>query len=47
MEITEERKADVLILRVIQKLDASTSKEPEDKLLSHVAANRGKLVVDL
>jgi anti-sigma B factor antagonist len=47
MEITEERRADVLILRVIGKLDASTSKALEDKILPLIAASQGKLVVEL
>ena len=47
MEITEDQRSDVLILRVIGKLDASTSKDLETKLLSHIAANRGKLLLDL
>lgn len=47
MEITEERRADVLILRVIGKLDASTSKDLEAKVLPLTASSQGKLVVDL
>jgi len=47
MEITEERRADVLILRVIGKLDASTSKALEDKILPMISSNQAKLVVDL
>jgi len=47
MEITEERRADVLILRVIGKLDASTSKALENKLLPVIAAGQEQLVVEL
>jgi anti-sigma B factor antagonist len=47
MEITEERRADVLILRIIGKLDASTSKALEDKILPLIASNQDKLVVEL
>ena len=47
MEITEERRADLLILRVIGKLDASTSKALEVKILPLIASSQGKLVVDL
>lgn len=47
MEITEERRADVLILRVLGKLDASTSKDLENRILPLIAGNHGKLVIDL
>ena len=47
MEITEERRGDVLILRVIGKLDASTSKSLEDKVLALITARQENLVVDL
>ena len=47
MEITEERRANLLILRVIGKLDASTSKDLEAKVLALVASNQEKLVIDL
>jgi anti-sigma B factor antagonist len=47
MEITEERRADVLILRVIGKLDASTSKDLEGKILGLIGAHQEKLVVEL
>jgi anti-sigma B factor antagonist len=47
MEITEERRANILILRVIGKLDASTSKDLEAKVLALVASNQEKLVIDL
>ncbi len=47
MEITEERRADILILRVIGKLDASTSKDLENKILGLIAAREEKMVVDL
>ena len=47
MEITEERRADVLVLHVIGKLNASTSKGFEDKILALIAAGQEKLVIDL
>ena len=47
MEITEERRGDVLILRIIGKLDSSTSKDLEEKILSIIASSQGKLVIDL
>ena len=47
MEIAEERKGDISILQVAGKLDASTSKELEDRVLALVASGRNKLVVDL
>ena len=48
MEITEERSsADVLILSVIGKLDVSTSKALQDKILSLIASGQRKFVVDL
>ena len=47
MEITEERRADILVLRVIGKLDASTSRELQDKILPLIDSNHGKLIIDL
>lgn len=47
MEITEERRADGLVLHVIGKLNASTSKGLEAKLLALIAAGQEKLVIDL
>ena len=47
MEITEEGRADVVILRVIGKLDASTAKALEDRILPLIASGRSKLVVEL
>ena len=47
MEITEEQRADVLILRVIGKLDASNSKDLETKILPLITSSQEKLVVDL
>ena len=47
MEITEERTGDILILRIIGKLDSSTSKDLEEKILSIIASSQGKLVIDL
>lgn len=47
MEITEERNADLLILRLIGRLDASTSKSLEDKILPLIAADEKKLIIEL
>ena len=47
MEITEERRANVLILRLMGKLDASTSKALEDTILPHIASGQDRLVVEL
>lgn len=47
MEITEERRADILILGIIGRLDASTSKDAEDKILALLASSQGKVVIDL
>ena len=47
MEITEERNADLLILRLIGRLDASTSKTLEEKILPSIAAGQGKLIIEL
>ena len=47
MEITEERREDISILRIIGKLDSSTSKDLEEKILSLIASSQGKLVIDL
>jgi len=47
MEITEERRGDILILQIIGKLDSSTSKDLEEKILSIIASSQGKLVIDL
>jgi len=47
MEITEEQRGEILILRIIGKLDSSTSKDLEEKILSLIASSQGKLVIDL
>ena len=47
MEITEEQRDNISILRVIGKLDASTSKDLEVKVLSLIASNQAKLIIDL
>ena len=47
MEITEERRENILILRVVGRLDASTSKALEEKLLPLIASGQGQLVIDL
>lgn len=47
MEITEERRMNMLILRVMGKLDASTARDLEGKFLDLAAAGQVDLVVDL
>jgi len=47
MEITEERRENILILRVIGRLDASTSKTMEERLLSIIDSGEGRLVIEL
>jgi len=47
MEITEERRGDISILRIIGRLDSSTSKDLEEKILPLIASSQGKLVIDL
>lgn len=47
MEIIQERNGDVLILRLVGKLDASTSKDLETKMLAVIAERNLKLVIDL
>ena len=47
MEITEERRADILILHISGKLDAATSKTLEDKILSLISPTQVKLIIEL
>ncbi len=47
MEITEERRENILILRVIGRLDSSTSKTMEERLLSVIDSGEGRLVIEL
>ena len=47
MEITEERRENILILRVIGRLDSSTSKMMEERLLSIIDSGEGRLVIEL
>ena len=47
MEITEERRGDISILGIIGRLDSSSSKDLEEKMLSLIASSQGKLVIDL
>ncbi len=47
MEITEERRENILILRVIGRLDATTSKTMEERLLSIIDSGEGRLVIEL
>jgi len=47
MEITEERREDILILRVIGRLDSSTSKTMEERLLPIIDSGEGRLVIEL
>jgi anti-anti-sigma factor len=47
MEITEDRTADVLILSLSGKLDATTAKTFEDKILAEIEAGDRRLMIDL
>jgi anti-anti-sigma factor len=47
MEITEERRVDVLILGILGRLDSTTSKSVEEKLVSAIEAGERRLVIDL
>jgi anti-sigma B factor antagonist len=47
MEISEDRKADVLILSLSGKLDATTAKTFEDKILAVINSGAQRLAVDL
>ena len=47
MDISEDRKADALILALSGKLDATTAKPFEDKILGVINSGTQRLVVDL
>ena len=47
MEISEDRTADVVILGLSGKLDATTAKTFEDKILADIEAGERRLVIDL
>lgn len=47
MEIIEERRENILILRVIGRLDSSTSKMMEERLLPIIDSGEGRLVIEL
>ncbi|MGH7846311.1 MAG: STAS domain-containing protein [Candidatus Binatia bacterium] len=47
MEISEDRKADVVILLLSGKLDATTAKTFEDKIIGAINSGTRRLVVDL
>lgn len=47
MEITEDKKGDIVILALSGKLDASTSKTFEDKLLADIDSGGQRSVIDL
>jgi anti-sigma B factor antagonist len=47
MEITEDKTAGILVLGLAGKLDATTSKLLEDKILGVIDAGETRLVVDL
>ena len=47
MEISEDRTADVVILGLSGKLDATTAKVFEDKILADIEAGERRLVIDL
>jgi anti-anti-sigma factor len=47
MDISEDRKADVVILALSGKLDATTAKTFEDKILTVINSGAHRLVVDL
>jgi anti-sigma B factor antagonist len=47
MDISEDRKADVVVLALSGKLDATTAKTFEDKILGVINSGTQRLVVDL
>ena len=47
MDISEDRKADAVILALSGKLDATTAKTFEDKILAVINSGAQRLVVDL
>jgi anti-anti-sigma factor len=47
MDISEDRKADAVVLALSGKLDATTAKNFEDKILGVINSGTQRLVVDL
>ena len=47
MDISEDRKADAVVLALSGKLDATTAKMFEDKILGVINSGAQRLVVDL
>ena len=47
MDISEDRKADAVILALSGKLDATTAKTFEDRILGVINSGTQRLVVDL
>jgi stage II sporulation protein AA (anti-sigma F factor antagonist) len=47
MDISEDRKADVVILAMAGKLDATTAKAFEDKILAEIDSGDRRFVIDL
>jgi len=47
MQITEDKKGDVVVLALSGKLDATTSKTFQDKLLADINSGDRRFVVDL
>jgi len=47
MDISEDRKADVVVLALSGKLDASTAKHFEDKILTEIDSGDRRFVIDL
>jgi anti-anti-sigma factor len=47
MDISEDRKADAVVLALSGKLDATTAKTFEDKILAVINSGTQRLVVDL
>jgi anti-anti-sigma factor len=47
MEINEERKTDMVILGLTGKLDATTAKTFEDKILAEIDSGDRRFVIDL
>ena len=46
MDITEDRKADVVILALSGKLDVTTAKQLEDKILTQIDSGDSRFVID-
>ena len=47
MDISEERKADAVVLALSGKLDATTAKHFEDKILTEIDSGERRFVIDL